>query len=173
MRLFRTERKGEQKEKERKELERKKHNEKKNKDNIMRDIRILFVTENEEDFYEPKRINNFQNYNYIKHESNGDKNRNLSLDEYLDKIESYLRNIIISLQNLGTWKIQLTIEINIIYSRDTEEERVMHSNKDNIKFTSYSKVNDFVNELFKSIRAKYQDSLELSMKKGDFIFDSV
>ena len=74
---------------------------------------------------------------------------------------------------MGTWKIQLTIEINIIYSRDTEEERVMHSNKDNIKFTSNSKVNDFVNELFKSIRSKYQDSLELSMKKGDFIFDSV
>ena len=52
----------------------------------MRDIRILSVTENEEDFYEPKRVNNFQNNNYIKHESNGDKNRNLPLDEYLHKI---------------------------------------------------------------------------------------
>ena len=30
---------------------------------------------------------------------------NLSLDEYLNKIETYLRNIIIHLQDFDTWKI--------------------------------------------------------------------
>ena len=35
-------------------------------------------------------------------DSNGDKNRNLSLDEYLNKIRPYLRNIIIDLQNSDT-----------------------------------------------------------------------
>ena len=63
----------------------------------MRDIRSLF--EQEEDYCEPKRISNFWNNNYIEYESNGDKNRNLSLDEYHNKIETYLRNIIINLQN--------------------------------------------------------------------------
>ena len=33
------------------------------------------------------------------------KNKNLSLDEYLNKIETYLRNIILTLQNSDTWKI--------------------------------------------------------------------
>ena len=43
------------------------------------------------------------------------KNTNLSLDEYLNKIGPYLRNIIIDLQNSDTWKIQLTIAINFIF----------------------------------------------------------
>ena len=30
------------------------------------------------------------------------KNKNLSLDEYLNKIETYLRNIILTLQNSDT-----------------------------------------------------------------------
>ena len=80
-----------------------------------------------------------------------------SLDEYLNKIESYLRNIIISLQNSDTCKIQLTIAINLISSKDSEEEHVMHSSSDNIKFISYSEVNDVIEKLFKSLCSKYQD----------------
>ena len=74
---------------------------------IIRDIRTLF--EWEEDYYQPKRVSNFWDNNYIEYESNGDKNINLSLDEYLNKIEPYLRNIIIDLQNTNTWKIKLTV----------------------------------------------------------------
>ena len=112
----------------------------------MRDITALF--EQEVDYFEPKRVNNFWNNSYIECESNGDKNRNLLLDEYLKKIETYLRNIIINLQNSDTWKTQLTIAINLIASKDTEEERVMHLSSDNIKFTSYSEVNDVIEKLF-------------------------
>ena len=35
---------------------------------------------------------------------------------YLNKIEPYLRKIIIGLQNSDTWKIQLTIATNFISS---------------------------------------------------------
>ena len=66
-----------------------------------------------------------RNNNYIEYESNGDKNRSLSLDEYVNIFEPYLRNIIIDLQNSDTWKIKLTIPINIISSKDAEEEHVM------------------------------------------------
>ena len=105
--------------------------------------------------------------------SNGDKNSNLSLDEYLDKIKPYLRNIIIDLQNSDTLKIQLLIRINFISLKDNEEEHVMHPNSYNIKFTSYNDANQVVNELFDSLCSKYQDNLETSMKGKDFIFDSV
>ena len=70
------------------------------KNRMIRDIRTLF--EQEEDYYKPKRLNNFWNNNYIEYENNGDKNRNLSLDYYLNKIKLYLRNIIIDLQNSDT-----------------------------------------------------------------------
>ena len=50
---------------------------------------------------------------------------NLSPDEYLNKIETYLRNIIMNLQNSDIWKIHLTIAINFTSSH-SEEEHVMH-----------------------------------------------
>ena len=66
----------------------KRSNEKIIKDNIITDIRINFDQEKEEDYYEPKTASNFWNNNYIEYETNGDKNRNLALGEYLNKIES-------------------------------------------------------------------------------------
>ena len=69
--------------------------------------------------------------------------------------------------------IQLTITINFISSKDTEEERVKRLSRNNIKFTSDSEVNYVIEKLFKSLRSKYQDGLETSMKGSDFIFDSV
>ena len=53
------------------------------KDRIIRDIRTLFAQE--EDYYKPKWVSNFWNNNYIEYQSNSDKNRNLSVDEYFDK----------------------------------------------------------------------------------------
>ena len=58
--------------------------------------------------------------------------------------------MIIDIQNSCTWKIQLTAEINFISSKDIEVQRVMHSNSDNIKFTSYNVAKEVVNELFDS-----------------------
>ena len=46
----------------------------------------------------------------------------------------------------------------------------MYLNCDNIKLASYSEVNEVVNELFKSLRSKYQENLEISMKGSEFIF---
>ena len=48
----------------------------------------------------------------------------------------------------------------------------MHSSSDNIKCTPNSDANDVIEKLFKSLRSKYQESLETSMKGSDFIFNS-
>ena len=66
-----------------------------------------------EDYYKPKTVSNLWSNNYIEYESNGDKNRILSLDEYLNKIKSYLTIIIIDLKNSDELKIQLTITITL------------------------------------------------------------
>ena len=90
MTLFETE----EEKKERKKLVRK-NNHRLIKDSIVRDIRTLFEQEDDADYFERKRVSNFLNNNYIESESNGDRNKNLSLDRYLDKIEPYLRDVII------------------------------------------------------------------------------
>ena len=84
-----------------------------------------------------------------------------------------MRNITIYLQNSETLKIQLTISINFISSKDAEEEPVMHSTSNNIKFTSCNDANEVVNELFDSLCARYQRNLETSMRVSDFTFESV
>ena len=67
----------------------KQYNERLIKDGILRDIRILFEQEeNDKYYYKPKRVNNFWNNNYIQYDRNGIKNKNLSLEEYLNKIET-------------------------------------------------------------------------------------
>ena len=43
------------------------------KDTIIREIRTVFEHD-EEDYYQPKRVNNFWNNNHIQYESNGDNN---------------------------------------------------------------------------------------------------
>ena len=80
----------------------------------------------------------------IEYENNGDKNRNLPLDEYLNKIKTFLRNIIIDLQSSDTCQTQLALAINFISSKDTEE-CAMHSTSNNIKFTPYNDANGVVN----------------------------
>ena len=119
------------------------------------------------------RVTNFWSKNYIDFKSNGDRNKKLLLKEYSDKIKPYLMDIIIDLQQSDTLKIQLTIAISFIFSKDAEEERVMHSYSNNIKFTPYNNANKVAVELFKSLLSRYQNNLEKSMRGSYFIFDSV
>ena len=68
-----------------KKKKKKERNYRKKRNSWIRDIQTLFEQE-EKDYYKPKRLNNFWNNNYVDYESNGNKNRNLSQDEYLNKI---------------------------------------------------------------------------------------
>ena len=49
----------------------------------------------------------------------------------------------------------------------------MYSTSNNIKFTSYNDETEVANEFFESLRSEYQDNLETSMRRSNFIFDSV
>ena len=91
---------------------------------------------------------NFWNNNYIEYESNGDSNKDLTLEKYLDKLKPYLRDIIIDLQNSDTWKIHLTIAISFIPLKDVDGERLMHAKSEKM---SYKFIND---KLFQSLRSR-------------------
>ena len=78
--------------KERNNRKRKKQNERTIKYKRIRYIRTL-CEQQQQDYYKPKGLSTFWNNYYIEYESNGDKNRNLSLEEYLNKIKTYLGNI--------------------------------------------------------------------------------
>ena len=43
------------------------------------------------------------------------------MEKYLNETKPYLKDIIKNVQKSGTWKVQLTIAINFIYSKDNDE----------------------------------------------------
>ena len=51
----------------------------------------------------------------------------------------------------GEWKIQLTMSINFISSKDSDETRNMHTESNNIEIMAGSETDEIVEELFKSL----------------------
>ena len=95
----------------------------------------LFRLKKEQNYYNPVRVNNFWSIEYnIEYKSNGDRNKTLSVEEYLYKIRPYLKDTIDDVKSSDTWKIQLTITINFITSKDdNDKKRVIYSEGDNMK----------------------------------------
>ena len=56
----------------------------------------------------------------------------------------------------GEWKIQLSIHINLISSKDTRKTRIIYAWSDNAEFMMGNKTNNVINELFKSFLDNYQ-----------------
>ena len=84
-----------------------------------------------------------------------------------------MRYILIDLQESDTWKIQLTIAINSVSSKDAEEDHITHWKTNSIKFTSYNDENEVVDVLYKSLNSIYQGNLETSIRGSHFIFDCI
>ena len=103
------------------------------KDRILRYIKNPFEHKKEENCYKQVKVSNFCSNNYIEYESNSDRNKTLSVKEYLNEIRPYLKDIINNLKKSDTWKNQLTIANNFIFSIDDDEERVMYSKSDSIE----------------------------------------
>ena len=100
----------------------------------IRDVKNLFDLPIDEDYYKSIKTEDAFNSNCSEYEIKGDKNKTLSIKEYLNMIRSYLRDIInyhkiqgewkvhsgneaIDYKSQREWKIQLTIIINFISSK--------------------------------------------------------
>ena len=70
-------------------------------------------------------------------------------------------------------KIQLTIQINFLSSKDSEETSTMHTKSNNIEIMIGKETVEIIEKLFKSLLQKYQERLEESMRESEFISDRV
>ena len=126
------------------------------KEMINRNVSNLFEHE-EEGYYKPATASNFWSNRYIEYKSKGDR-KTLSVEEYLNKIKPYLKNITNDLKESGTWKIHLTITINFISSKDDNDE--MHSKSDSIEMMMNDEAEEVIEELFESLKKRYQNKLK-------------
>ena len=125
----------------------------------------------DEDYYKPIITKGAFNNNYIQYESKGDKGKNLSIKNRLNMIKPYLNDIIndhktqgkwrihsgnkiIEHKSQSEWKIQLTMAINFISSKDSDETCTMHKKSNNIEIMMGSETDEITEELFESFFAK-------------------
>ena len=95
----------------------------------------------------------------------------------------YLRDVInehkaaIKLKNnktqSGEWKIQLSMHVNFISSKDTGETRTIYVWSDNAEIMMGNKTNDIIEELFKSFLDNCQKEEKIMRGASDFISESV
>ena len=143
-----------------------------------------------EDYYKPIITKGSFTISYIQYESIGYKGKNLSIKKYLDMIRPYLSDIINNHKTQGKWrfhsgntitehktqsewKIQLTMAIDFISSKDSDESRTMHAKSNNVEIMMGNKTNENIEEFFKSFLQRYQEGLEESMRGSEIILDSV
>ena len=116
----------------------------------IRDVKDLFDLPTDEDYYKPIITNDAFNNSYIQSKGIGDKVKNLSIKKYLDIIRPYLSDIInydktqgkwrihsgnqiIEHKTQSEWKIQLTMTINFISSKDSDKTLPMHAKSSNVE----------------------------------------
>ena len=54
------------------------------------------------------------------------------------------------------WKIQLTMTINFISSKDSDDARTMHTKSNNVEIMVGSETDEIIEELFESLLKLYQ-----------------
>ena len=117
-------------------------------------------------------MSNFSSNNYIEYERNGDRNKTVSVEQYINKTRPYLKEIIGNLKTSDTWRIQYTIANSFISSIDNDEERVIHLKSDKIEIVINDETDEVIQKLFNSLKKRYHNNLEL-MKGNEFVFHYV
>ena len=67
-----------------------------------------------------------------------------------------MKGIVYNLKKSETLEIQLTIAISFVSSKDTDEERIIHSKSENIEVKINDEANEVIKELFESLLSRYQ-----------------
>ena len=128
----------------------------------------------DEDYYMPIIVRGALNSSYIQYESKGDKGKSLSIKKYLNLIKPYLSDIIIYHglvryhsgnktwleETSSEWKIQLTMAINFISSKDFDEYKTTNTKSNNVEIMIGSETDEIIENLFESFLQKYQEVLE-------------
>ena len=137
----------------------------------------MFDADNNEDYYQPILVNSSSTENYEYYENRGDKDKNISIEQYLDMIKPYLSDLINENKAIETssneWKIQINMHINFVSSNDTGEIRTVFVWSDNEEIRLGNETDDIVKRLISSFLNNYQKE-EIILRNGsNSVFESV
>ena len=107
--------------------------------------------------FKPKKTGNSfagERNNYIEYTSEGDDNENLSPQEYLNIIRSYLIGLINNYKTSGEWKIQLIMINKCLSSKNFKETRSVSSTSNNIEIFMGSDTDEVIDLVNATINPK-------------------
>ena len=134
----------------------------------LRDIENLFDEASEEDYCKPILVKSSFKGNYKYYEDKGDKEKRLSVKQYLNKITSHLYDLINDHRIARrVWKIQISMRVNFISSKDTGETRTIYVWSDNVSIMRGGDKDNIIREIFRSFLRNYQEELKV-IKGSDF-----
>ena len=126
----------------------------------IRDIENVFDNIDDNDYYKPILINSSFDENYKFYETKDNKDKKLSIEQYLDMIKPYLSDLINENKaienNFNEWKIQINMLVNFVSSNDTREIRTIFVLSDNEEIWLGNETDDIVKRLINSFLNKYQ-----------------
>ena len=109
--------------------------------------------------------------NYQMYTCRGDKERNMYINEYLEKIKPYLI-VLINEKKTSSHKIQLDIATNLIHS--TESDRItFYLKSKNIVCLPSDDSEDILNQLIDSLLEYFDDELMVCRTDTSYVFDSI
>ena len=141
----------------------------------IRDIENSLENDNDNvnDHYKPKLFESSFKY----YENRGDKDKKLSVKQYLYKTMPYLSGSIndhkTNRKNCNERKIQINMQVSFVSSKDTGETHTIFVWSDNQKIRSGNETDGIVKELLNSFLNNYQKE-EIVLRNGSaFVFESV
>ena len=118
----------------------------------IRELEKLFDDIDDDNYYKPVLIRSSFEGNYKRYESRGDKDKKLSVKQYLYMIIPYLSDLINDHKNIrnSEWKIQLNMGVNFISTNDTGEIRTLYVNSDNEEIRLGNEIYGIIDRLVES-----------------------
>ena len=142
----------------------------------IRDIKNLFISadDNYYDYYEPALVKSSFKNNYEYYEIRGDKDKKLSIHQYLYMIIPKLEELINKRKNNNNnkQKVQLSIGVNFININDKEITRTFYVRSDNEEIMLGNDTSD-INKILESLLNNYQKQEQILRGGSDYIFESV
>ena len=143
----------------------------------IRDIENLFDADNNEDYYNPILVKTSFEENCKYYESRGNRDKKLSIEQYLDMIKPYLSDLINENKTIKTssneWKIQINMYVNFVSSNDTGEIRTAFVWSDNEEIRLGNEADDNIKRLINSFLNNYQKDELILINRSNFVFESV
>ena len=124
-----------------------------------------------DDYYMSILSKGFSGDNYQVYTCRGDKNKDMYITNYLEKVKPYLIALI-DKKKISNQKIQLDIAVNLIHLSKSDRITFYVKSK-NIECYPFDNSEDILNQLFDSLLKYFNDKLLICRTDSSYVFESV